>query len=67
MTRTALASQDQVFRHKDTAHAEELLKEIAGEPGHKLIITDGVFPMDGDIDRCPLCATWRKSMRHHDD
>src|SRR5882724_11233075 len=32
-----------VYRHKDTLHAEELLKEVAGEPGHKLIITDGVF------------------------
>src|ERR1700693_4104713 len=38
-----------VFRHKDVAHCEELLKEIAGEPGHKLVITDGVFSMDGDI------------------
>ncbi len=38
-----------VFRHKDAAHAEELLKEIQNEPGHKLIITDGVFSMDGDI------------------
>ena len=38
-----------VFRHKDVAHAEELLKEVAGEPGHKLLITDGVFSMDGDI------------------
>jgi glycine C-acetyltransferase len=38
-----------VFRHKDVAHAEELLKEVANEPGHKLIITDGVFSMDGDI------------------
>src|SRR5271165_6327749 len=38
-----------VFRHKDTAHAEELLKEVASEPGHKLLITDGVFSMDGDI------------------
>ncbi|HEX3570216.1 MAG TPA: glycine C-acetyltransferase [Acidobacteriaceae bacterium] len=38
-----------VFRHKDVAHAEELLKEVAGEPGHKLVITDGVFSMDGDI------------------
>src|SRR5678815_1133408 len=27
-----------VFRHKDAGHAEELLKEVAGEPGHKLII-----------------------------
>jgi glycine C-acetyltransferase len=38
-----------VFRHKDVAHAEELLKEIQNEPGHKLVITDGVFSMDGDI------------------
>jgi len=38
-----------VFRHKDMAHAEELLKEVAAEPGHKLLITDGVFSMDGDI------------------
>ena len=38
-----------VFRHKDVAHCEELLKEIANEPGHRLVITDGVFSMDGDI------------------
>ena len=38
-----------VFRHKDADHCEELLKEVAGEPGHKLVITDGVFSMDGDI------------------
>jgi glycine C-acetyltransferase len=48
-----------VFRHKDVAHAEELLKEIQNEPGRKLVITDGVFSMDGDIgpvDKlCDLC------------
>jgi len=38
-----------VFRHKDVAHCEELLQEISNEPGHKLVITDGVFSMDGDI------------------
>jgi glycine C-acetyltransferase len=38
-----------VFRHKDTAHCEQLLQEIQNEPGHKLVITDGVFSMDGDI------------------
>jgi glycine C-acetyltransferase len=38
-----------VFRHKDVAHCEELLKEVASEPGRKLVITDGVFSMDGDI------------------
>jgi glycine C-acetyltransferase len=38
-----------VFRHKDVDHCEEKLKEIQNEPGRKLIITDGVFSMDGDI------------------
>src|ERR1700733_10066782 len=38
-----------VFRHKDVSHCEELLKELANEPGKKLVITDGVFSMDGDI------------------
>src|SRR5580698_4262948 len=38
-----------VFRHKDIAHAEQLLQEVQNEPGHKLLITDGVFSMDGDI------------------
>jgi glycine C-acetyltransferase len=45
-----------VFRHKDVAHAEEQLKEIAAQPGRKLLITDGVFSMDGDIAPLPaLC------------
>jgi glycine C-acetyltransferase len=38
-----------VFRHKDMDHCEELLQELAAEPGRKLVITDGVFSMDGDI------------------
>ena len=38
-----------VFRHKDVAHCEELLREVQDEPGRKLVITDGVFSMDGDI------------------
>lgn len=38
-----------VFRHRDMAHAEELLQEVQNEPGRKLLITDGVFSMDGDI------------------
>jgi glycine C-acetyltransferase len=38
-----------VFRHKDVDHCEQLLQSLAGEPGHKLVITDGVFSMDGDI------------------
>jgi glycine C-acetyltransferase len=43
-----------VFRHKDTAHAEEQLASVKDAPGKKLLITDGVFSMDGDIG--PLSA-----------
>jgi glycine C-acetyltransferase len=38
-----------VFRHKDAAHCEALLQEVEKAPGRKLVITDGVFSMDGDI------------------
>src|SRR5438477_2309374 len=45
-----------VFRHKDAAHAEEQLASVKDQPGRKLIITDGVFSMDGDIGPLPqLC------------
>jgi len=45
-----------VYRHKDIAHAEEHLASVKDNPGKKLIITDGVFSMDGDIGPLPgLC------------
>src|SRR5712672_2168878 len=45
-----------VFRHKDAAHAEELLASVKDQSGRKLVITDGVFSMDGDIGPLPaLC------------
>ncbi|HYX70803.1 MAG TPA: glycine C-acetyltransferase, partial [Terriglobales bacterium] len=45
-----------VFRHKDMADAEEQLASVQGEPGKKLLITDGVFSMDGDVGPLPaLC------------
>ncbi len=37
-----------VYRHKDMNHLEELLKRCSASR-RKLIITDGVFSMDGDI------------------
>jgi glycine C-acetyltransferase len=50
-----------VFRHKDVAHAEEQLATIKDEPGKKLLITDGVFSMDGDIGPLPgLCEAAEK-------
>lgn len=42
----------QVYRHKDVAHVEEILKNSV-HCRRKLIITDGVFSMDGDIAPLP--------------
>jgi glycine C-acetyltransferase len=50
-----------VFRHKDVAHAEQQLESVKNEPGKKLLITDGVFSMDGDIGPLPaLCDAAEK-------
>src|SRR5271166_2534970 len=50
-----------VFRHKDVAHAEEQLASVKNEPGKKLLISDGVFSMDGDIGALPgLCDAAEK-------
>jgi glycine C-acetyltransferase len=42
-----------VFPHRDVAAAEEKLASLEGVPGRKLLITDGVFSMDGDIGPLP--------------
>jgi glycine C-acetyltransferase len=45
-----------VFKHKDVADCERILQETTDWKGHKLIISDGVFSMDGDIAPLPkLC------------
>jgi glycine C-acetyltransferase len=50
-----------VFKHKDVADCERLCKETENWPGHKLLITDGVFSMDGDIAPLPeLCSLAEK-------
>ena len=50
-----------VFEHKNVAHAEEQLASVKGQPGKKLLITDGVFSMDGDIGPLPaLCDVAEK-------
>lgn len=46
-----------IYRHKDIAHLDELFRTVKAEK--KIVITDGVFSMDGDIaplrDLCELC------------
>jgi glycine C-acetyltransferase len=50
-----------VFKHKDATDCERLCKETENWPGHKLLITDGVFSMDGDIaPLAELCALAEK-------
>ena len=46
----------QVFKHKDVKDCERILQAHASFAGKKLLITDGVFSMNGDIAPLPeLC------------
>jgi glycine C-acetyltransferase len=42
-----------VFPHKDVAAADGILAGLEAAPGRRLLITDGVFSMDGDIAPLP--------------
>lgn len=51
-----------VFEHKDAEHADRLLTETARPGRRQLLITDGVFSMDGDI--APLPALVEVAEKH---
>jgi glycine C-acetyltransferase len=51
-----------VFPHKDVAAADRILAGLKDVPGRKLLITDGVFSMDGDIG--PLPGLTEAAERH---
>jgi glycine C-acetyltransferase len=50
-----------VFPHKDAAAADRILGELEAQPGRKLLITDGVFSMDGDIAPLPALVDAARS------
>jgi glycine C-acetyltransferase/8-amino-7-oxononanoate synthase len=50
-----------VYRHLDTEHLGWLLRRH-GKPGHRLIVTDAVFSMDGDV--APLQEIVRLAGEH---
>lgn len=52
----------QTFRHNDLAHVEDLLTQHRGEYRHALIVTDGVFSMDGDL--APLTELGALAQKH---
>jgi glycine C-acetyltransferase len=51
-----------VFPHKNAAAADRILADLADAPGRKLLISDGVFSMDGDIG--PLPALVEAAEKH---
>jgi 8-amino-7-oxononanoate synthase len=55
-------ARTEVFRHRDMDHLETLLRSNTTAP-RKLIITDGVFSMDGDI--APLPDLVKLAERYH--
>ncbi|MBI2851109.1 MAG: 8-amino-7-oxononanoate synthase [Chloroflexi bacterium] len=51
------------YRHKDMAHLEDLLKKSQDTPGKRIIVSESVFSMDGDI--APLKELSELASRYH--
>ena len=61
-------AQVHVYRHADVAHLDDLLRESSAR--RKLVVTDTVFSMDGDLAPLPEiveACEWREAMRMVDE
>jgi len=60
--RLARQATRKIFKHSDPASLEEALTEVEDAPV-KLVVTDGVFSMEGDVARLPELV--QACRRHH--
>ena len=58
----AILSRARLKRYRH-GHSEQLAQQLAAAAGHKLVVTDGVFSMDGDL--APLPALVAACQQHH--
>ena len=48
------------YKHSNMEQLEEMLKDCQ-DAKYRMIVTDGVFSMDGDIALCPRFAIWQRN------
>lgn len=49
------------FRHEDAGHCEELLEELRSDHEKVLILTEGVYSMDGDVSNTPAFVRLKRA------
>ena len=62
--RLSKSNNIKIFQHNDLDHLEKLLKHSQSK---KIIVTEGVFSMDGDIARLDMLAELAKEIRFNFD
>lgn len=53
-------AEAKVYRHNDMGHLEELLRSASGSGKRAMVVTDGLFSMDGDFADLRALATLKR-------